>query len=129
MILVDTDIVIDLLRNYPPARVWLETLDNEELLLPGIVLMELIQGCRDKTEQHRIEVFKDQLYIVWPSPSQCDKALAVFASCYLSHSLGILDALIAQTAVGMGLPLYTFNQKHYEVVPELQTIQPYEKPV
>jgi len=35
--------------------------------------------------------------------------------------------LIAQTAIELGVPLYTFNQKHYQVVPYLQTRQPYQK--
>lgn len=54
MILLDTDIVIDLLRNYPPALAWLVSLDDEEIVLPGFVVMELIQGCRTKTEQEKV---------------------------------------------------------------------------
>jgi len=50
MILLDTDIMIDLLRNYPPAVVWLRSLGDEEIALPGFVVMELIQGCRNKAE-------------------------------------------------------------------------------
>lgn len=38
-----------------------------------------------------------------------------------------LDALIGQIAVALRVPLYTFNQKHYRFIPELRTIQPYEK--
>jgi hypothetical protein len=51
MILLDSDVMIDLLRQYPPATGWFDTLDDEEeLLLPGYVVMELIQGCRNKPE-------------------------------------------------------------------------------
>ncbi len=47
MILLDSDVLIDLLRNYPPAVGWFDTLhDNEELMVSGYVVMELIQGCR-----------------------------------------------------------------------------------
>ena len=46
---------------------------------------------------------------------------------HLSHSIGLLDALIGLTAVAVNLPLYTFNQKHYSMIPNLHTIQPYEK--
>ncbi len=39
MILLDSDVMIDLLRGYPPAVAWLETLDEEEeLALPGFVV-------------------------------------------------------------------------------------------
>jgi len=40
----------------------------------------------------------------------------------------LLDVLIAQTALALGVPLYTFNQKHYQFLSELHTIQPYAKP-
>lgn len=51
MILLDSDVMIDLLRQYPPAMRWLNSLDEEEeMVLPGYVVMELIQGCRNKRE-------------------------------------------------------------------------------
>ena len=51
MILLDTDIMIDLLRKYPSAFAWLASLGDEEIGLPGFVVMELIQGCKNKLEQ------------------------------------------------------------------------------
>jgi len=64
--------------------------------------------------------------VVWPSPSDSDKALEVFATYRLSHNAGLLDVLIGQTAVSLGMPLYTFNQKHYSFISGLQTAQPYK---
>jgi len=46
----------------------------------------------------------------------------------LSHNLGILDALIAQTAVGLNVELATFNTKHYGVVDDLQNLEPDDIP-
>ncbi|HRQ40373.1 MAG TPA: toxin-antitoxin system, toxin component [Chloroflexota bacterium] len=65
--------------------------------------------------------------IVWPSPETCDAALALFARHHLSHSIGLLDALIGQTAVALALPLHTFNRKHYKAIPHLLTVEPYSK--
>lgn len=127
MIFLDTDVMIDLLRQYPPAMFWLGSLGEEESILPGFVVMELIQGAINKTEQEKIEKELGSYIILWPSPETCDAALSVFARYHLSHRLGILDALIGQMAVDLDLPLYTFNQKHYAVVPDLRTMQPYEK--
>lgn len=127
MILLDTDVVIDVLRQYLPALTWLDSLDGEEIVLPGFVVMELIQGSKNREQQEKIEALLKGYSVAWPSPETCNQALSVFASYYLSHSLGILDALIGQMAVALDLPLYTFNQKHYEAVPSLRTIQPYEK--
>jgi predicted nucleic acid-binding protein len=128
MILLDSDIMIDLLRQYPLAMSWFDSLpDEEELALPGFVVMELIQGCRNKTEQKKIESELATYTVIWPSPETCDTALTVFAQQYLQHNFGILDALIGQMAIALNLPLYTFNQKHYAAIPGLKTVQPYKR--
>jgi len=127
MILLDTDVMIDLLRRYLPAVVWLESVGDEEIQLSGFVVMELFQGCRNKAEQEKLEKVLQSYAITWPSPETCNEALLVFANSHLSHGLGLLDALIGQTAVALQVPLYTFNDKHYAAVPRLQTIQPYTK--
>lgn len=129
MILLDTDIMIDVLRRYPPAVTWLESLGNEEIRLPGFVVMELLQGCRNKTEQEKLEKVLQSHVVTWPSSETCNEARSVFANTHLSHGLGLLDALIGQTAVELQVPLYTFNDKHYAAVPRLRTIQPYTKQI
>jgi hypothetical protein len=127
MILLDTDIMIDLLRGYAPAVDWLESLADEEIVLPGFVVMELIQGCRSRAEQKKLEGALNPYEITWPDAETCDEALAVFSRHHLSRGLGILDALIGQMAVVSDVPLVTSNQKHYAAVPNLKTLQPYKK--
>lgn len=79
MILLDSDVMIDLLRQYPPAMRWFNTLDDaEEIALPGYVVMELIQGCRNKREQERIQSAVASYGVIWLSPPDCDRALDVF---------------------------------------------------
>lgn len=51
MILLDTGVMIDLLCEYLPAVAWLDSLGEEEIVLPGFVVMELIQSI--ETEQSR----------------------------------------------------------------------------
>jgi predicted nucleic acid-binding protein len=127
MIILDTDVMIDILRQYPPALAWLSFLGEEEVALPGFVIMELLQGCKNKAEQEKVERELGAYSVAWPSPETCDEALSVFARYHLSHGLGILDALIGQMAVDLNLPLHTFNQKHYTAIHNLETVQPYEK--
>lgn len=67
------------------------------------------------------------LPVVWPTEADCTRALSDFTTYHLSHSLGLLDALIAACAVGRGAMLCTFNIKHYRVVPGLVTAQPYTR--
>lgn len=125
--LVDTDVMTDLLRNYPAAIVWLQSLQATSIGIPGFVAMELIQGCRNRVEQQRISRFISNYHIYWPTETDCNHAFADFSQYYLSDSLGIIDSLIAHTAVGVGWPLATFNRKHYRVIHSLNTIQPYTR--
>ena len=128
MILLDSDVMIDLLRQHPPAVEWFDTLEEEEeIILPGYVVMELIQGCRNKVEQERLQHELAIYGVIWPAPEDCDRALKVFTQYRLSHNAGLLDVLIGQTAVALGMPLCTFTQTHYQFIPGLRTIQPYER--
>jgi len=128
MILLDSDVLIDLLRKYPPATEWFSALhEDEELVLSGYVAMELIQGCRNKAEQDRMRRELGVCRATWLSPTDCDKALEVFSTYRLSRNAGMLDVLIGQTAVSLGEPLHTFNQRHYSFIPGIQTVQPYMK--
>jgi len=129
MIILDSDVVIDFLRRYPPAIDWLSTLGDEEIALPGYVVMELIQGCGSKAELRKLNGFIADFEVVWPTVETCDRALEVFSQYNLSHNLGLLDTLIGQTAIALDLPLYTFNKKHYAVIPGLVILQPYQRKV
>lgn len=125
MILLDTDVAVDILRKYSPALAWLQGLGSAPLGFPGLVVMELIQGCRNKGEQQQVEQFCQPYSVSWPTEADCQRALQDFAAFHLSHNLGLLDSLIAHTAVGLNEPLATFNVKHYGAIASLITIQPY----
>jgi predicted nucleic acid-binding protein len=127
MVLLDTDIMIDVLRGFPPALTWLRSLDREIIALPGFVLMELIQGCKTKREQQTLSTALKGYQILWPTPIDCNNAVRVFTKYRLSHHIGIIDTLIGQIVVSFDLPLHTFNKKHYEPIPGLKTVQPYTK--
>jgi len=127
MRLLDTDILIDILRQYPPALAWFRS-SPELLYAPGFAVMELVQGCRNKAELRRVQRLAALLPIVWPTDADCRRALADFTLYHLSHNLGLLDSLVAATAVGRGATLCTFNVKHFWVVPGLVTEQPYSRP-
>lgn len=127
MILLDTDVMVDILRGYEPAIAWLTTAPDTEIGIPGLVAMELIQGCQNVREQKRIEKALNAYPLFWADSQDCDQALKSFAAHHLSHNIGLLDALIAQTAISMDAELATFNVKHYNVLKELKTTQPYEK--
>jgi predicted nucleic acid-binding protein len=118
MILLDSDIIIDLLREYVPAQTWFDTIDDNEIIaLPGFVVMELIQGCRNKIQLQKLK--RDLAYYetVWLKPDDCTQALDIFSQYYLSHNAGLIDVMVGMTAVSLNIPLYTFNEKHYNFIP------------
>lgn len=105
MELIDTDVLIDVQRGFAAAADWFAT--DRDVGVPGFVVMELVQDARNADE--------------------VQKALAQFSKLHLSHGLGLLDALIAATAVGHGSVLNTFNDRHYRMFPGLSTARPYPR--
>lgn len=126
MFLLDTDILVDILRGHPPAVAWFASL-TELPSIPGLVVMELIQDAETQERIDRAMKLVAPLSVVWPSEADCGRALSNFRSYHLSHGLGLLDSLIAACAVGQDAALCTFNTKHYRVVPDLELTQPYER--
>lgn len=126
MLLLDSDVLIDIQRGYAPAVAWFADL-AEPPLVPGLVVMELIQDARNREQVERARKLVAPLPVVWPTEADCNRALALFEQFHLSHRLGLLDALIGVTALGLGATLCTFNRKHYQVVPDLVTDEPYSK--
>jgi predicted nucleic acid-binding protein len=115
--LLDTDVMVDILRGHPPAVTWLAGSGHIPLALPGLVAMELLQGCRNLAEQQRLERDLLRFTLHWPTQADCQEAFRDFAAYRLSHNLGLIDALIGHTALGMGEELATFNVKHFPSSP------------
>jgi predicted nucleic acid-binding protein len=126
MYLLDTDILIDIQRGHAPALAWFASL-SEIPSVPGIVVMELIQDAQNRQQVRNALKIVAPLPVVWPTEADCNRGLSNFTTYHLSHSLGLLDALIAACAVGRGATLCTFNLKHYRIVPGLVTEQPYTR--
>jgi predicted nucleic acid-binding protein len=126
MYLLDTDVLIDIQRGYIPAIDWFSSL-RELPSIPGFVVMELVQDSRNAQQVRQALQLVAPLPLVWATEADCARALSDFTTYHLSNSLGLLDALIAACAVGRGLTLCTFNVKHYRVVPNLSTSQPYAR--
>ncbi len=127
MILVDTDVLIDLLRGYPRAVLWFESLGDTPVLLCGLSALELLEGCRNRAETDRLLKLLARYRIVWPGPRDFDRVLADFAVARVDRRIGILDVLIGETAVGLGLPLHTFNVRHFRAIPGLHLVEPYAR--
>jgi predicted nucleic acid-binding protein len=86
--------------------------------------MELLIGCRNKTEQRKVERFVRRFEVVKLSVAMSDRAIALLREYRLSHGLLIADGLIAATALVEGKPLASKNQRDYRFISGL-TLLPY----
>jgi predicted nucleic acid-binding protein len=124
--LLDTDVLIDIQRGYAPALAWFTGI-TELPSIPGLVVMELIQDAQNMQQVRRALRLVAPLPIIWPTEVDCERALSDFTAYHLSHSLGLIDAMIGACAVGLSATLCTFNVKHYRVIPGLITEQLYQR--
>lgn len=124
MYVLDTDILIDVLRGNQPAITWFTTL-IEVPSIPGFVAMELIQNAKNKQQVNQVFKLIAPLPIIWLTEIDCAMALSDFSQYHLSDGVGLLDALIAHCAIGKNATLCTFNVKHYRIIPHLKIAQPY----
>ena len=126
MNLVDTDVLIEVQRGRPEALAWFAGLVDPPAV-PGFVVMEMVQDARNAVELRQSLRLAAPLRVVWPTAADCERALSDFAGRHLSHGLGLLDALIGATAVGLSATLWTFNTRHYSAVPGLVASVPYSR--
>ena len=118
-LLVDTDVLIWLLRGRESARIALHACSSVEL--SAVTYMELVQGVRDKTELRMLRrtVGLSGWRILPLTEGIGQRATLYLESFGLSYGLRLADALIAATAVEAGNTLLTANAKHYRCVSDL----------
>jgi predicted nucleic acid-binding protein len=86
--LVDTDVLIDILRGTSAARAWLASTPATAFDIPSIVGMELLVGCRDQTELRRVQRFLDAFTIAWTDAAESARAYELLAT----HRLTLASA-------------------------------------
>ena len=123
-LLIDTDVLIDYLRDRPEAVSYLENL-TEPLLISAVTVAELYAGVRDGAEHLALDSFIRAFEIV-----AVEAEIAVKGGLYRrdyskSHNTGLADALIAATAEIMNAKLVTLNKKHFPMLSDI--ITPYQK--
>jgi predicted nucleic acid-binding protein len=126
MLLLDTDVLIDIQKGRPQALAWFGSL-TELPSVPGLVVMELIQGAQNMQQVRQALKLVAPMPVAWPTETDCARALSDFSVFHLTHGLGLLDSLIAACALGRSATLCTFNSKHYRAVPGLSILEPYVK--
>lgn len=122
-VLVDTDIFIDVGRDISEAIEYLNQLESHStVVVSTIVQMELIVGCQTKSELRQVEQFLERYEIMRCTESISETAVNLLRQYRLSHGLLIADALIAATAIYLGEPLASKNQRDYRFIERLDLL-------
>lgn len=121
--LVDTNILIDLLRRYEPAVKFLREL--EVIYVSAITPMELIQGASNKIELNAILSFNENLEMIEISDQISKEAYEIMSKYFLETQIEVADALIAATAIVSHRVLLTRNIKHFKKIEGLFVKDPY----
>lgn len=124
--ILDSDILVDALRLHPPALEWLGTAPRP-LYVSGVTAMEVLAGCRNKSEWRNATIFLAPFVLLWLSEIGMGTAINTILPMRLANGIGVYDALIAATALEHEMPLATFNVKHLGNLPNLRAVQPYER--
>lgn len=121
---VDTTVLIHLLRNNPTAINWLAT--QPTLSITPITWMEVIHGAPGKTGQTRsINLFK-QFNIVYLTQIDQDWAMQQMLAYRLSRGIQINDCRITSVCHRLQVPLYTDNVKDMlKILEPKLVVQPY----
>lgn len=123
-ILLDSDILIDLLRGYAPARVYFKQIESGAInaAVATITVAELASGrLSGPSEEARVKNLLSLLAIV-----ALDFATAWRAGEIRRHyQTPFADAAVAATAMQQRIPLATKNLKHFQPIPGLIITQPY----
>jgi len=124
-LLVDSDICIDVSRNYAPTIARLDLAEQMfTVAVSDITRLELLVGCADKREQIVTEKFLQRFAAVPVDAAISARAVELLRHYRLSHGLLLADALIAATALAHGLPLLTKNVRDFRFVAGL-TLEPH----
>jgi predicted nucleic acid-binding protein len=117
--LLDTCIVIDVLRNNEKAVTFVTSL-RAKPSLSAVTATEIIGGCKNVRERRHIDHLLATYRVL-----DLDLGVATRAGEYVrqfgkSHATEPIDALIAATAAHHDLPLATHNLKHFPMFPGLK---------
>lgn len=121
--ILDTNILVDLLRKQSTAENWLA--GQRDLAVTRAVWLEVLQGVENIQEQRRAATLLNDFELIELTVSDFDWATRQLIRLHLSHNIGAFDCLIAAPSYRLQVPLYTRNLKHFAPMLGNLAVQPY----
>ncbi|MCP9891948.1 type II toxin-antitoxin system VapC family toxin [Cyanobium sp. Aljojuca 7D2] len=124
LLVVDTDVLIDYLRDQAQAVAFLEDSD-QPLAVSVVTIAELYVGVRAGEERQRLDAFV-QAFEVLSLEREAAAVAGLWRQQYgRSHGTGLADALIAASVHAAGASLATLNRRHFPMLANV--VVPYTK--
>ena len=117
-VLLDTNVLIDYLRDEPQAAKYLET-SFGDMSISAVTVAELHAGARSERERRLLRDFTASFEVIAADGPICEAGGDFRAEYGSSHGIDLIDAIIAATSRLRQLSLVTLNKKHF---PMLQNI-------
>ncbi len=120
-VVVDTTVLVDVLRRRPAARaaIWHARRDGGDLTAPTTVRFEVLAGLKRGEEEATMALFA---VVDWvPVSAEIADAAASYSRRYSASFSGIDlgDYVLAATADLMNARILTLNVRHFPMFPEL----------
>ena len=114
MILLDTNVIIDLLNNEDDSR-W-NLLNQEDCVICGIVISELYSGIKSKKEEKAVELFVNSLDSLSVEEGDWQKiGQLIFHFKKNGLSVPFQDAVLAFLSIKYGCKIFTLD-KHFPMM-------------
>jgi tRNA(fMet)-specific endonuclease VapC len=130
-IVIDTDLLIDLLRNQNQATAFITKLEEKNYILSttAVNIFELYHGAHKSLESEKnlkaIHVLVSRLSIFPLTSKAAQKAGHIYAQLERQGTpVGLRDTLIAAIALTRGCSVATRNQAHFSRISDLEIITP-----
>ena len=121
--LVDTNLIVDVLRGYKQSADFIDTLPNANISV--ITWYELIEGVENLDQLRSLNKYLSGFEVIQVSEEISQRTLELMHLFNLPYGLKHDDALIAATCVEYGFTLLTLNLKHFKFIDGLTAVSPY----
>lgn len=124
--LLDTSIFVDLYKKRAAANEYVGTrLRSGRLAVHAAVAAELLAGVRNRNELRELDLLLDAAKVIAPSERDWTLALRLCRVHRLANGTDWVDCLVAATALRLGVPVATVNEKHFRPIRGLRVVRPY----
>jgi len=129
-VIVDTDVLIDLLRNVEKVVNFLVEMEEKKMTLSTTLInsFELYHGAhKSKRREENVPATRkllNRMILLTISPKSAEIAGRMYAELEeKGQPIGLRDALIGAISLTRGYPIVTGNVEHFRRIPGLSLIQ------